>query len=54
MKANNMIIRNGRIIDPSQGIDDIMDVAVKDGRIERIGSNLSWKGPRCSMRIKCS
>ncbi|MCA9243040.1 MAG: dihydroorotase [Phycisphaerales bacterium] len=32
-----LLIRNGRVIDPSQEIDEIADVFVADGRIRRIG-----------------
>lgn len=44
MMANNCIIRNGRVIDPSQGIDGVSDVAVRDGRIEKIGTSLPFDG----------
>lgn len=33
---NSVLIRNGRIIDPSQGIDDIGDVLIMDGKIKEI------------------
>jgi dihydroorotase len=35
-----MLIRGGRVVDPSQGIDGLADVLIAGGRIERIGSNL--------------
>ncbi len=37
-KPFDTILRGGRVIDPSQGLDGIMDVAVSDGRIAAIGS----------------
>ena len=40
----DLIIRNGRVIDPMQNIDDICDVAIKDGKIAEIGKNLSNRG----------
>jgi dihydroorotase len=33
-------IRGGRVIDPSRGIDDELDVIVQDGKIARIGKGL--------------
>ncbi len=32
-----ILIRNGRLIDPSQGLDGLYDLLIKDGRIEEIG-----------------
>ncbi len=37
---NDILIKNGRVIDPSAGIDQVCDVAVEDGRIAGVGSNL--------------
>ncbi|XP_013396505.1 uncharacterized protein LOC106163459 isoform X2 [Lingula anatina] len=36
----DLIIRGGRVIDPANNIDDILDVAVKDGKIAALGANL--------------
>lgn len=36
----NLTIRNGRVIDPANQIDAIMDVAIKDGKISTVGQNL--------------
>ena len=36
MKANRTVIRNGRVIDPAQGIDRVADVLVADGCIAEI------------------
>ncbi|HEY0420810.1 MAG TPA: amidohydrolase/deacetylase family metallohydrolase, partial [Acetobacteraceae bacterium] len=33
----DLILRGGHVIDPAQGLDGIMDVAVRDGRIAAIG-----------------
>jgi dihydroorotase len=33
----DLIIRGGRVIDPSQGIDRIADVAFKDGKVQGVG-----------------
>ncbi|SNB45760.1 dihydroorotase [Geobacter sp. DSM 9736] len=40
----NMLIKGGRVIDPSQGIDDTLDVLVENGTIKEIGKGLSPAG----------
>ncbi len=35
-----LVLRNGRVIDPSQGIDRITDVAFSDGKVAAIGEGL--------------
>src|SRR5690349_20075494 len=37
----DLIIRNGRVIDPSQNLDEAGDVLVRQGRIAAIGQGLS-------------
>lgn len=37
----NLLIKGGRVIDPSQGLDDKLDILVADGRIAEIGKKLS-------------
>lgn len=39
-----LLIRNGRVIDPAQGIEDRLDVLIEDGRIARLGQTLSAPG----------
>ena len=34
---NDMIIRNGRVIDPSSGLDEVCDLAIRDGFIAEVG-----------------
>ncbi|KAB0669648.1 dihydroorotase [Oryzomonas sagensis] len=36
----NLLIKNGRVIDPSQGLDEIADVLVEAGLVKEIGKNL--------------
>ncbi|MBR0664313.1 amidohydrolase/deacetylase family metallohydrolase [Roseomonas hellenica] len=36
----DIVLRGGRVIDPSQGIDGIADVAVREGRIAAVGAAL--------------
>ena len=39
LKAD-LIIRNGRVIDPANNFDEIADVAVKNGKILEVGKSL--------------
>ena len=34
-------VKNGRVIDPSQNLDEVTDLLIKDGKIDRIGRNLT-------------
>jgi dihydroorotase len=36
----DLVLRGGRVIDPAQGIDAVLDVAVGDGRIAAVGPGL--------------
>lgn len=36
----NLLIKGGRVVDPSQNIDDAMDLLVEDGRIKEMGKGL--------------
>jgi len=40
---NNILIKNGRVIDPSQGLDEICDVYIANGVIREIGKNVKRK-----------
>jgi dihydroorotase len=40
-EAISLLIRGSRILDPSQGIDQVGDLLVADGRIVEIGSNVT-------------
>ncbi len=44
--SNGILIQNGRVIDPSRGIDGILDVLVKDGVIAEVGKSLSASGAK--------
>src|SRR6185369_4956727 len=37
----SLLIKNGRLIDPSQGIDDVMDVLVDKGVVKELGKGLA-------------
>ena len=36
----DLLIRGGRVIDPSRGTDDVADVLLRDGKIEAVGRNI--------------
>jgi dihydroorotase len=36
----NLLIKGGRVIDPSQGLDEAVDVLVENGVVKEVGSNL--------------
>ncbi len=38
------ILRGGRVIDPSRGIDEELDILVEEGRIAKLGKNLAPAG----------
>ena len=35
-----LLIRNGRVVDPSQGLDQGMDVLLEDGVVSAVGERL--------------
>jgi len=39
-----MLLKGGRVIDPSQKIDDILDVLIEGGKIAAVGRNLGDDG----------
>lgn len=36
-----LLLKNGRVVDPAAGIDEVADVVIRDGRIVEIGPDLS-------------
>ena len=44
MGSDDLLIRNGRVIDPSQRIDTVMNVLVRDGRVAALGNSAPSKG----------
>ena len=36
----DLVLRGGRVIDPAQGVDGLLDVAVRDGRVAAVGEAL--------------
>jgi len=43
---NSILIKDGHIIDPSQGIDGIGDVLIEDGKIKEVSSHHKGKNPK--------
>lgn len=39
-----MLIKNGWVIDPKQGTDEVLDLVVENGKIAKIGKNLKEEG----------
>ena len=39
-----LLIRGGRVIDPANGVDQVADVLVEDGKIAAVGEGLSAEG----------
>ncbi|HJV35643.1 dihydroorotase [Geomonas sp.] len=37
----NLLIKGGRLVDPSQGIDDVMDIMIADGVVLELGADLT-------------
>ena len=42
----DLILRDGRVIDPSQEINSVMDVGFRDGRVAELGAGLEGKAFR--------
>ena len=51
-QAYTTIIRNGHVIDPKNNIDDIMDVAIRDGKIALVAKNIDPKEGRQVIEAK--
>jgi dihydroorotase len=39
-----LVLRGGRVVDPAQGLDDVVDVLIRDGCVAGIGRKLKPKG----------
>lgn len=40
-QSYDIVIKNGHVIDPKNNIDQLMDVAIKDGKIAQVAKNIS-------------
>src|SRR3954451_17235429 len=43
---NDLVLKGGRLIDPSQAIDRVTDIAFSNGKVSAIGDNLSGTNTR--------
>ena len=43
---NDLVLKGGRVIDPSQGIDKVTDIAFAAGKVAAVGDGLSAKAER--------
>lgn len=43
VKKYNIVIKGGHVIDPRNNIDDLMDIAIKDGKIDLVAKNIDEK-----------
>ena len=41
---NNLLIRGGRVIDPANGVNQIADLLIENGKVAAIGENLAAEG----------
>jgi dihydroorotase len=48
--AYDLIIRGGRVIDPSTGLDAVRDVAIVQGKIAAVGVDIPGDAARSSSR----
>jgi dihydroorotase len=44
--VNDLVLKNGRVVDPSQGLDRVTDIAFAGGKVAAIGDNLSGTDTR--------
>ena len=44
MKANDILLAGGHVIDPVQNFDGVLDILIKEGRIHKIGRGIEAKG----------
>lgn len=42
--GESLLIKGGRLIDPAQNVDEILDVLLEEGRVKRIGKSISGGG----------
>ena len=43
---NDLVLKGGRVVDPSQGLDKVTDIAFANGKVAAIGDNLAGKDTR--------
>ncbi|MGC8990729.1 MAG: dihydroorotase [Verrucomicrobiia bacterium] len=48
---NSLLLVGGRVIDPSQGLDEVADVLISEGKVVRVGAGAADKAPPDAVRI---
>ncbi len=50
-----LVLKGGRVIDPSQGLDETLDVLIEDGHVQKLGRGLPVRGRalECRGRVVC-
>ena len=48
----SIVIKGGHVIDPKNNIDGVMDVAIKDGKIELLAKNINAKDAKQVINAK--
>ena len=51
MQNEKLVLRGGRVVCPSTGVDEVADVLISNGKIEAIGVNVDGSGAR---EVSCS
>ncbi len=41
---SRLLVRGGRVVDPAQGIDEVLDVLVEDGAVAKVDGGIEVKG----------
>ncbi|HUK55534.1 MAG TPA: dihydroorotase [Nitrospiria bacterium] len=47
----NLLIRNGRLLDPAHRRDEVTDVLIENGKVARIGRTLKAEGPKSDIQV---
>ena len=47
----NLLIRNGRLLDPAHRRDEVTDVLIENGKVGRIGRTLKAEGPKSDIQV---
>ena len=50
--AYDMLLKNGHVIDPANGIDGVMDIAVANGKIARVAASIPSSSARKTIDVK--
>ena len=43
-QAYSIVIKGGLVIDPKNGVNEIMDIAIQDGKIASVAKNINATG----------